>query len=160
MRKDRKWYQSKKFLTALTTAVLIALNDILGLQLDIKEMTVVIVPAIVYILTEFVLDQRRERGRVDPLADPVVREIVEYYVKQFDSRFDGGSESFSQEVEQIQNAAGAVMKKLYPGIEWHKNDALTREITRFLLKRKENGHKNLSPPFEKQKIRSSPHKPA
>jgi hypothetical protein len=101
---EKKWYQSKKFFMALITALLVVLNEGLGLNIPADAVMTLATVAAGYIFVEGGLDLHRERSKNKapvPIQDPMIREAVESLVNRYydyDAAADYGIEVVAKEI--------------------------------------------------------------
>jgi hypothetical protein len=132
---EKKWYQSKKFISALATIAAILISEYSGLDLSVEQLTLLVGSFLTYILVEFGLDRTRAKGSYHPLQDPAVRDAMEALISDM---YDFGS----ARADGIDNHISQVKEKVITGLTGigipqsviKDGEELSREITRIIIK--------------------------
>lgn len=83
---DKKWYESKKFLTVIVTALIGAGNEAFEWGISTDQGLWMMGFSLAYVLVQAGLDWYKEKRNLkdpDPLALPMVREAIESLVNEF-----------------------------------------------------------------------------
>lgn len=134
MNEDRKWYMSKKFWTPIITAIIVALNSAFGWNIPEEQMLAVFVPVIIYLVGEFILDRKREKAILSPLADPSVREAIESLASEFYDYAAAKDEGIEAHAQKVKDRVMSGLHTLLDEEFTNSTKVIGSEVIRIILK--------------------------
>lgn len=132
---EKKWYQSKKFISALATIAAILISEYSGLDLSIEQLSLVVGSFLTYILVEFGLDAKRQKGSYHPLQDPAVRDAMESLISDLYDFSMARTEGIDAHIKQVkEKVINGLTEMGIPKNVIQDGEELSKEITRILIK--------------------------
>lgn len=131
----KKWYQSKKFISAIATIIALLINKYFDLGMSTEELILLVGSFLTYILVEFGLDAQREKGSYHPLQDPAVRDAMESLISDLYDFSMAQSEGIDAHVQQVkERVINGLTSMGIPKNVIKDGEQLSKEITRILIK--------------------------
>jgi hypothetical protein len=132
---EKKWYQSKKFISALAMITALLLNKYLELDMSTEELSILVGSFLTYILVEFGLDAKREKGSYHPLQDPAVRDAMESLISDLYDFSMAQTEGIDAHIKKVKDRVINGLTEIgIPASVIKDGEELSKEITRIIIK--------------------------